>query len=153
MGKYTEYDKAALSAGWRAVLVTVAVLVVCGGLGWAGWAIKVATSDVKGAGDAQVKINSAENRIQSQELFEAMYTKIQEYDKNLDAAAAKLALDPKDKFASTEYFSLIQTCNAAVQQYNAEARKVSRGKWMSADLPYEIDQSDVRFDCKETGAR
>lgn len=149
MGKYTEYDKAALSAGWRAVLVTVAVLVVCGGLGWAGWAIKVATSDVKGAGDAQVKINSGANRIQSQELFEELYTKIQEYDKNLDIAAVTLKKTP-NSFNQTNYDGLKMACNEAVTQYNAEARKISRGKWLSADLPYEIDATDARFDCKES---
>lgn len=148
-GKYREEDRAVLSAGWRAVLVTVVVLVVCGGLGWAGWAIKVATSEVKGAGDAHIKINDADNRLQSQALFEDLYRKIQEYDKNLDVAAKAIKADPSS-FNRTNYDGLVMTCNAAVQEYNAEARKTVRAKWLSRDLPYEIDETDPRFDCKES---
>lgn len=153
MGRYSEYDRAAGSAAWRVVVWIIGIIVVGGLISWGVLAIRSATSETKGALDAQIQINDGKNQIQSQELFEAMYAKVQEYDRNLDAAAAKLALDPKDKFAQTEYFGLIQTCNAAVQQYNAEATKVSRGKWRSADLPYEIDQTDPRFDCKEAGAK
>ena len=149
MGKYSEYDRASLSLGWRVLLWTVAILVVCGGLSWAGWAIKVATSEVKGAGDQQIQINSGKNRTQAQELFEKLYTKIQEYDKNLDAAYLAKVEDPSS-FNKTNYTGLVMTCNQAVQEYNAEARKVSTSKWMSADLPYEIDQTDPRFDCKES---
>lgn len=148
-GRYREEDRAILSAGWRAVLVTVAVLVVCGGLSWAGWAIKVATSEVKGAGDAQIKINDANNRLQSQALFEDLYRKIQEYDKNLDVAYLAKKDNPSS-FNKTNYDGLVMTCNAAVQEYNAEARKTVRAKWLSPDLPYEIDQADPRFDCKES---
>lgn len=149
MGKYSEYDRASLSAGWRIGAWTVAILLVCGGLGWAGWAIKVATSEVKGAGDQQAQINSAKNRTQQQELFRAMYAKIQEYDRNLDAAYLAKVEDPS-AFNKTNYTGLVMTCNSAVQDYNAQVGKVSAEKWLPADLPLSIDQANVAFDCKET---
>jgi hypothetical protein len=43
------------------------------------------------------------------------------------------------------------TCNSAVEQYNSEAGKVSRGKWMDASLPFQIPTADSRYDCKESG--
>lgn len=135
----------------RAIAVIVIFVVVAVVLTGIGWGIKVATSDVKGAGDATVKINSGENRIAAQEAFEELYAKIQSYDKNLDQAAADKAEHPGDDFFATNYSGLVKTCNDAVQQYNADARKVSRAKWLTDDLPYEIDQTDTRFDCKETG--
>ena len=131
--------------GWIWVIsAVVMVALISGGI----WAFKVATSEVRGAGDATIEINSGKNQIQSQELFEEMYAKILEYDKNLDVAAAALARTPSS-FNQTNYDGLAMTCNAAVEQYDAEARKVGSAKWRAADLPYEIDTASPETDCKE----
>lgn len=150
MGKYSEYDRASLSFAWRLALWTLAGIVFCGLLGWLILGIRAATSETKGELDKTIAINQGKNQIQSQELFEDLYAKIQEYDKNLDQAAADKKANPGSSFHTTNYSGLVMACNEAVTQYNAEARKVSRGKWMSADLPYEIDTTDTRFDCKES---
>jgi hypothetical protein len=121
------------------------VALISGGI----WAFKVATSEVRGAGDATIEINSGKNQIQSQELFEAMYAKVLEYDRNLDVAAATLARTPSS-FNQTNYDGLVMTCNAAVEQYNAETRKVGSAKWRAPDLPYEIDTTSPESDCQET---
>jgi len=134
----------------RTIIVVAVGLIVALVIGGVWWGVRVATSDVKGAGDAQIKINEADNRINAQETFEAMYQQIKTYDKNLDQAAADKAEHPGDPLFATNYSGLVKTCNDAVFQYNAEARKVSRAKWRDPELPYEIDTTDIRFDCKET---
>lgn len=146
---WKEVDSVSRSAGWR-IGVWVLVAVLFGGVLAAGiWWFKVATSEVRGAGDATQRINDGKNRIASQEAFEALYQQILAYDRNLDQAAEDKAEHPGDTFYATNYSGLVKQCNDAVGQYNADARKVSRAKWLSPDLPYEIDQTDVRFDCKE----
>ena len=150
MGKYSEYDRASLSFAWRLVLWIIGTALFIGLLTGGILLVKALVSEQKGGLDAEIKINSGDNQIQSQELFEDLHAKILEYDKNLDIAAQMHKANPGDTFHETNYQGLVMTCNAAVTQYNAEARKISRGKWMSPDLPYEIDQTDPRYDCKET---
>lgn len=149
--QWREIDSVSRSAGWRIgawiIAGTLFVGLVAGGV----WAFKVVTSDAKGAGDATRQINDGRNRIAAQEVFEAMYAQIQAHDRNLDQAAKDKADHPGDTFFATNYSGLVKTCNEAVLQYNAETRKVSKAKWLSEDLPFEIDQTDVRFDCKESG--
>lgn len=137
------------SASWRLVVGVIAVLLVCGGISWAIWGLKVFTSDIRGAGEQQIQINSARNRTQQQELFRSMYAKIKEYDKNLDVAFLAKTEDPSS-FNKTNYSGLVMICNSAVEEYNAQVGKVSAEKWLPVDLPYVIDQTDPAFDCKET---
>lgn len=145
-----DIDSAARFGASRVIIYVVVFLAVAGIIGAITWGIRVATSDVKGAGDATVKINSGANRIAAQEDFEKLYQQIQVYDKNLDQAAKDKAEHSGDSWYAENYSGLVMTCNNAVGQYNADARSISRAKWMSEALPYEIDQNDPRFDCKET---
>lgn len=143
-------DRVARAAGWRVALWILGIVLFVGAISGGVWAFKVATSDVKGAGDAQRKVNSGDNRIAAQESFEALYQQIQAYDRNLDQAAKDKAEHPGDPYFATNYSGLVKTCNDAVGQYNADARKLSRAKWLSTDLPFEIDGSDPKTDCKES---
>jgi hypothetical protein len=137
-------------ASWRVVVWILAAIAVFAVVGAVIWGVRVATSEVKGAGDKAVIVNEGKNQIASQEQFEALFQQIQVYDRNLDQAAADKAEHPGDSFFATNYSGLVKTCNDAVGQYNAAARQVSKAKWLSKDLPYEIDQTDPKFDCKET---
>lgn len=143
-------DSASRSAGWRFGVWTLAIVLFFGALTAGIWWFKVATSDVRGAGDATQKINSGPNRIAAQETFEALFQQIQTYDRNLDQAAKDKAEHPGSEFYATNYSGLIKQCNDAVGQYNADARKVSRAKWLTEDLPFEIDLNNPLTDCKET---
>lgn len=143
-------DRVAWAVSWRIGTWILAAVLFVGLIGVGVWAFKVVTSDVKGAGDATRITNDGKNRIAAQETFEALYAQIQAYDRQLDQAAKDKAEHPGDPFFATNYSGLVKTCQDAVGQYNADARKVSRAKWLSEDLPFEIDQTDVRFDCKET---
>lgn len=130
-------------------LVLVA-LFLCG---WAGWAIKVAMSPIKGTGDVIIKNQDANNRIQSQKRFEELYHGIVAADKNLDVLAATVKAHPNDRIAQQNYDGNIMACNGLVSDYNAEARKMTSKDWITADLPYQIDGSNPSTDCKESGAR
>lgn len=148
--EWREVDSVSRSAGWR-IGVWILVFVLFGGILTGGiWWFKVATSEVKGAGDATRQINSGKNRIAAQETFEALYQQIQTYDRNLDQAAKDKAEHPGDSFYATNYSGLVKQCNDAVGQYNADARKVSRAKWLTEDLPFEIDLNNPLTDCHET---
>jgi len=138
---------------WRGIVWVIALLITAAIIGGAWWAIKVATSDVKGAGDATVQINSGKNRIAAQETFEALYQQILAYDRNLDQAARDKAEHPGDSFFATNYSGLVKICNDAVGQYNADARKVSRAKWLTEDLPFEIDATNPLTDCRESSTQ
>lgn len=143
-------SRVARGFSWRLAAWIVAAVVFVGALSGGVWWFKVATSDIKGAGDATRQINSGKNRIAAQETFEALYAQIQAYDRNLDQAARDKAEHPGDDFYATNYSGLVKQCNDAVGQYNADARKVSRAKWLSPDLPYEIDINNPATDCKES---
>lgn len=127
------------------VVFAVGAAAVLGGL---GFALKTVLAEPKGAADAHIAINSGANRIQAQERFQAMYGKIKEYDTNLDVAAAALKRSPSE-FNQVNYDGLKMQCNSAVAEYNAEVGKVSAEKWLPADLPYAISNTDPTTDCME----
>lgn len=147
--EWREVDSVSRSAGWRIAVWAVAIVLVVGAISGGVWAFKVATSEIKGEGDKTRIVNDGRNQIAAQETFEALFQQIQAYDRNLDQAAADKAEHPGDAFFATNYSGLVKTCNDAVAQYNADANKVSRAKWMSEDLPFQIDQTNPLFDCKE----
>lgn len=130
---------------------TVAGIVVLLLLGGGIFALKVALSGPKGAGE-QIRItNDGRNRVNAQEWFAGQYEQIRSTDARIDVAAKAMAVDPKDEIAKTNYFGLINRCEEMVGNYNAEANKVSRGKWLdSAVYPFQIDKTDASTDCKET---
>jgi len=148
-----EINAGARSAGWRAAIWVLAIVLFAGAISVGIWAFRVSTSDVKGAGDQTRITNDGRNRVNSQEWFEGMYAQILTADQNLDGAAKNLATasDADQKaFWQTNYTGLQNRCRDMVNQYNAEAHKVSRGQWRSDDLPEQIDTTDPRTDCLET---
>lgn len=149
MGKYSEYDRASMSLAWRLGLWFIGGLVFIGLVTGGVLLVRALVSEQKGGLDAEIKINSGDNQIQSQELFQDLHAKILEYDQGIDVLAAAVRRNPSS-FNQTNLDGQILACNGAVTQYNSEAGKISRGKWMSPDLPFQIDQSDPRYDCKET---
>lgn len=144
-----DYNAVARMFSWRIALWIMGAVAFLGALGAAIWATRVATSDVKGAGDTAREVNSANNRIAAQEHFHALFNQIKAYDQQLNQAAADKASNPGDDFWATNYSGLVKTCIDARSAYNADASKVTRGKWRDPELPYEIDAADPVFDCKE----
>lgn len=145
-------DRVAANVGARIAIWIVVAVVVLGSVGAGIWAFKVATSDVKGAGDQTRATNDGQNRINAQEWFHGQYGQILAADRNLDDAAKNLAASTSEKdreFWRTNYTGLKNRCNEMVAVYNAETQKVTRGKWLDPALPYQIDASDPRTDCRE----
>lgn len=133
---------------WVLVIIVVVALV-----GIAGWAFKVATSDVKGRGDAQVIKNSAVNRIGQQEGFEDRYAEVKSADEKIDVLAEAAKKDPKDIIASTNLTGAKSYCIQVSAEYNAQARKFTAAQFRAEDLPYEIDKANPATDCKETESK
>lgn len=135
--------------GWVVVVVAVALSLV---LGAGVWALKVATSDVKGRGDAEVIKNEARNRIRAQEGFEKLFADIQAADRNLTVTAEALRAKPgsSDLKLETELIGQKHHCAGLVADYDAKARQFSQQDFRSADLPVKIDLTDGTTDCKET---
>ena len=88
-------SRVARGASWRVGLWIIGIVIFFGLLTAGIWAIKVATSDVRGAGDQAQKVNAANNRIFAQEHFFTLYNNLLAYDQQLDQAAADK--DPNKK--------------------------------------------------------
>lgn len=146
-------NRAAMSVGWRMAIWIVIAVLFFGSIGVGIWWFKVGASDVKGSGDQTRITNDGRNRVNSQEWFEGQYQQIVSSDRRIDEAAAQLKADPKDEIAKANLAGLKNRCIEMVGNYNAETRKVSRGQWRSVDLPFTIDDTDPKTDCKETVAR
>lgn len=135
---------------WRLGLWILAGVVFVGLISAGIWAVKVATSDVRGAGDQAAKVNSANNRIFAQEHFFTLYNQLLAYDQQLDQAAKDKAEHPGDAYFATNYSGLVKVCIDARNQYNADANKVTQAKWRDPALPFQISALDSKTDCKET---
>lgn len=97
--------------------------------------VNVLLAPAKGAGGVIIKNNSAENRIEKQEKFEALYAKV-ETNKDLVAQHTKtVAADPTNNIAKINLDGVKSACSASVNQYNAEVRKVTSTDWKAYDLP------------------
>ena len=126
------------------VVAVVAVVVVLWGAGvlWAG---------PKGAGDAHKTNESGTNRIAKQEMFEQLYADIQVADQRVNTFFLALHASGGESYtAKVEYTGAVNACNQLVGNYNAEARKYTAADWRDNNLPESIDQTDPKFDCKET---
>lgn len=118
------------------------------------WGISVATSDIKGQGDAQMQINSGTNRI-------GQYTHFWTLDKDIrsqaqNAATAKQQLDDFNKampISKDEPFNIseqrtslqnnyngpLQLCRANVAQYNNDSKAYTSAKFKDSQLPWSYD--------------
>lgn len=143
-------DKLVLSGFWRIVLGFAAVVAVCGVIGGAVWGVKVLTSDVRGAGEQVRKINDADNRINSQQWFHDQLAQVRAADGKLDGAYVNMqaGIGTRDEnILRTTYTGLLDRCIEMREQYDAEAKKVTRERWRDASLPESIDKSDPQTDC------
>lgn len=111
------------------------------------WGFRVATSDIKGQGDAVIQKNDATNRINKQEMFEQMYANVKASDDKIQIASDAVKTDPSYT-NKTNLTGATSFCVQAVQDYNAEARKYSAADFRSTDLPAQIDEFDPQTDCK-----
>lgn len=137
--------------------IILIVILVVGGISALIWGFNVATSDLKGRGDAQMKINSGTNRIEE-------YTKFFTLDKDIrttaqNAADAKAQLDAFNKttpVSASESFNITETrnnlqttytgnhqqCVANVNAYNAASQaSYTESKFKDSSLPWNYSTS------------
>lgn len=131
-----------VAAGILAIIIAITLI------GWAGWAISVAASGPKGQGDAIKTKNSAENWTAAQARFEKQYQAVIGADQKIAIHRSALEADPKNPTLQTNLTGILGTCTSAVAEYNAESRKYLSEEFKSADLPYQIDQTNPLTDCK-----
>lgn len=112
--------------------IVIGVLVITVGL----WMMGVISAPLFGRGEAVKRIESAENRIGKQELFEEYYADFQGYQAQL------AALSPKTENYSTIKQGLVNKCIDTAASYNAEARKVSSEQFRAVDLPPSLDPQE-----------
>lgn len=132
---YVKETAKGISAGWILVLV---LLLVGGVTSALMWGIGVATSGVKGQGDAIKINNSAENRIEKQELFEKLYASVETNKALVAQHKGNVESNPKDLTAKQTLEGVKSICIASVNKYNAEARKVTSMDWKAVDLPESL---------------
>lgn len=139
------------SKGIGLLFLGIVIILILGGLiGWGIWAITVATSQVRGQGDAIIEENSAENWTAAQARFEELYADIIATDRKIDVAYLALQEDPEDPTLKTNYTGTVNYCLTIVGEYNAEARKFLSEDFRAADLPEQINNNDPDTDCKES---
>lgn len=140
MSDYTQPSQKQLFGMLMAWLV--ALLIVVGAITLALWAFGVFTADIKGRGELVKTNKSAVNRIQKQEMFEQLYADLNGYKAKIGVARDAVEANPSD-VNQTNLTGIRQQCIDTVQQYNAEARKITSRDWRSADLPdQQLNQED-----------
>lgn len=137
-----------LTVGWWIIIIAV-VLAVTAGI----WGLQVATSGMKGQGDAQIQKNSSENWTKAQARFEQNYAEIKATDVKITNAYQLWKADPKDRTLQQTYAGLKSYCLSVVADYNADARSYLSEDFRAADLPKQIETegqfADPATDCKE----
>lgn len=141
---YVKETAKGISAGWILVLV---LLLVGGVTSALMWGIGVATSGVKGQGDAIKINNSAENWTKKQAFFEDKYQAVKVADQKIALFAQVVAKNPKDRTAQDNLTGITSQCMNYVAEYNAESRKFLSQDWKSVDLPIELGNLPST-DCK-----
>lgn len=134
---------------WRAAVWIVVAVLFVGAVSAGIWAFNVATSDVKGKGDATRQVNAADNRLFQQGNFQQLYNDVISYDQRLDQAARDKAAHPNDDYWATNYTGLVNQCISTRNDYNAQAQKIVAAKFRDENLPAQLDPADPRFDCRE----
>jgi len=123
-----------VAIGLALILIPIAIF----GIRWV-------TAGPKGALGAREQQQSANTRVQKQELFEQLAADFDGYIVKIDIAnnalkEAKIQKNQIDtELRATELIGLKQTCVDAAQQFNAESRKYTARVWKSAGLPISLD--------------
>ena len=125
---------------WMSAAIVVFVVI-----GVAVWYFKVATSGVKGAGDATRRTNSAANRLQAQAKYAGLHEGIRAADRNITILAATAAADPT-VVNKTNLVGAQNVCQQSAAEYNAMATNALTAPWRPVELPARVGD-DTATDC------
>lgn len=140
-GWYREERREARRAGALALRWTLVIIAAGVVIGAGLWALNVATSSVRGAGDGVVERNSADNWLEAQARFEENYADYESTLVRIDVAYAAHVAAPDDKTLQQTYLGTVSYCTTLVADYNADARNFLREDFRASDLPASLDAS------------
>lgn len=125
---------------------TFVVIAVVAAIGIGVWYFTVATSGVKGQGDATKQTNSAANRLQAQARYAQLYEGIQAADKNITTLAKAAAANPT-QVNQTNLTGAQNVCQQDVAAYNSMATNALTSPWIPPALPARVGD-DPATDCQ-----
>lgn len=125
------------------LMAAVATVIVAFIVGALVWALGVFSSDAKGAGDEQKQKNSVTNRVYWQNEFNSLSQNIATYQAQIANAHATEVAHPGDSFYEQNLAGLVQECDIAVGQYNADAAKPIASPWLPDGLPTSYDRTST----------
>jgi hypothetical protein len=111
-------------------------------ISWGSWYFTVATSGVKGKGDVIKKNNDANNQIEAQHTFDALWGDITGYKTKIANASTALKANPGDPVYEQTLTGLENACVDAVKTYNGDANDTTMKDWRPASLPAQIISAD-----------
>ena len=117
------------------------VVLMIGALSIAGWAWKYNTATVRGVVDAEVRIESGDNRIYSYENFFDQCASIQGYEQALVAQKEVLAQAKGDEAVHIRATIAAITAQRAraIMQYNVDAAKAyTKARFFDDQLPRKL---------------
>jgi hypothetical protein len=121
-------------------------IAVIAAIGIGTWYFKVATSGVKGAGDATRQVNSGANRLQAQAKYAQLHEGILAADKNITTLAQAAAASPT-QVNQTNLTGAQNICQQHVAEYNAMAVNALTAQWRPIELPSRLGD-DKASDCQ-----
>lgn len=170
LSELPNYDPEIRPRRWKWLFVAVVILAIAGPL--IGWAVAVAVAPAKGAGDVRRDVNTSTNRIDKQELFEQRIADVRSLDQRAGLAlgdyqsagcktpAQALPGDEGQALTTCQklygnYTGARNRCVEVLNNYNADARKISAARFRAADLPASLpDPNDTAAtDCQGDAPR
>jgi len=145
-----DFDQVSRFAASRIILWSVVAVLVFGAIGGGIYWFKVATAPVKGWGDQQIIVNDGRNRVNAQEWFAGKYGYVKGQDAKLPGMRENLEATkgtPDEGLWRASLSGATNLCLQAIEEYNAESLKISRGQWKSPNLPFSLPDGDTT-DCK-----
>lgn len=120
------------------VAAVILALILCG---WGAYAVKVALSPVKGAGDVIIKQNDADTMIRAQAELQERYNGLAAACARIDIAKKAADADPTNRITAANYTGAQQHYVSLVSEYNAAASKLLYAK-MLGNLPESVSTND-----------
>ena len=124
----------------RITLIVVGVIVGIILLTIAGWAWRYYTAPVRGQIEQREEVQSGDYRLYSYEHFYNLYAEVLAYEDQIRNQREMLETVEGDEAARyRQNINALKNQRAsAIREYNADARKETRGQFRDDDLPYQI---------------
>lgn len=131
-----------VSAG---VLLALAAMAA---LSFALWGWLYGTAEIRGKVGAELKIESADNRISSYEHFYDLCAAVQGYEQALVAQAAAVTAGANPERAAANIAGISAQRARAIAQYNADANKsYTKARFLGDTLPRRLDLNLENTQC------